>query len=1683
MNDRDRQELMDELLAHHYGCANDPERIETLLAGDAEVRALRAEVLETAGLVESAARETGSRLDFADLARAHEERERGGNGRRWVAAAAAILVLIAAVPLARWGLARHDRRQAEARELLIALAGPAETSHPDLARFRVETFGVNGLPRETRVRWEAVDVFGRIVSEGSRSSDGACDLDLVENAERVAFLRVSAEDPETGATESAQISVGRRAGSPLVQLTLSKPVYRPGETMRVRGVILDRIALTETEGSLHLRVADARGQAVSDLGLLASSQGVVAGEWAIPAQQAGGDYRVELLSADGSLVVEHLDFRVMTYSPPRIDKDIDLDRESYARGEVGHATVELERIASASSALPMNVEAQVVLDGEIVWSEPRQVRERTKERFEFRIPETVKEGRGRFTVIVRDGTLVETGVETFFVPGEELRVTFFPEGGEFIAGRENRVYVQVRDVFDRPASARGRVLDDRGRETARFETEHQGRGRVSFFPEEGVRYSLRLDGETAAHDLPLPESQGVVLHATRDSTPAGEPVLLDLDVEEEGPWVVTLACRGEIVAQDLVSGRGRHALSLAAAPGIAGVLRATVYDRAMTPVAERLVHRASARRISVEVEPEKAGLAPGETQTLRFVARDETGAPVVAVLGVGVADAAARAYDGEARIGLADRQWLFADVEDLEDVEEFLVDDPNAARNIDLLLGTEGWRRLAWVDPAAFQTAEGDRAKRELARLGTVVPPRLGEGDSSGLPRVRRAETAERAAFRAARPLGLLLLTLGGGAAVFFALRRRAERAARPATRRALGYATMAALLAIWPLSLLVDLAAPRPEGIAPSFEASRLVASLDARVTTTTMDTGLSDLTVLYGYEVFTRGVTRDRWNVVYPPAGAVPMDAMIIDQLGAPIQLGRIAEARAGLELKLLEKNVDLFEVERVFRLRQMVDAKNERAFVGLVLPNVDDVAFPGGFAPGGGGGPGPGGATGWLGHRKGISAEQAAGLVLARVYAYRRLPGADAATRADFADCLYWNPLLKTDENGVAEASFQVSDRVTQWEVFCDAHGGGRIGQAEATFATRLPLAIDVRLPDHALEGDRFDLPMRLEVAPEVRGTARVRIEAAKGLELLTPAEIEVPLEGHDAVVLASLRVTAGADEVAFAIEAETEGWKDRVAHAMPVGGRGFPRRLDHSGALEKSDRFSIGYPNEVLEGSASSTLRFFPDAPSLLEEGLSGMLQEPGGCFEQTSSRNYPNALVLSYLRTVEATDHALETKARGLLERGYGKLVAYECSDRGYEWWGANPAHESLSAYGLLEFDDMKSVFPVDETMIARTRDWLLARRDGKGGFTINGKALDQFGRAPAEVTRAYCLYALAATGTPEKEIAKELDALRDAELGEDGGDGYRIALAALALQAAGRTEEAGRARARLVALQAEDGSLDGAATITMSGERDRKVEATSFAALAWLAGGENRTESERAIRFLVGQRRGPGTFGATQATVMALKALTTHAAANRAPRGSGVITVRVNGVAVAELPYGPETKGAIELADFHRFLVPGPNDVEIESTGGEVFPWTFDLDYRSEQPGDDPDCALSLDARFRRTELRRGDLATIDVTVENLEEEGRPMAIARIGLPGGVSLVPTVMDALVAERAVDFWEMHGSELVLYWRDLEPREVVKVAIEVEAAIPGVSRGLASRAHLYYTPDSTVYLQPLEVTISE
>lgn len=229
-----------------------------------------------------------------------------------------------------------------------------------------------------------------------------------------------------------------------------------------------------------------------------------------------------------------------------------------------------------------------------------------------------------------------------------------------------------------------------------------------------------------------------------------------------------------------------------------------------------------------------------------------------------------------------------------------------------------------------------------------------------------------------------------------------------------------------------------------------------------------------------------------------------------------------------------------------------------------------------------------------------------------------------------------------------------------------------------------------------------------------------------------------------------------------------------------------------------------------------------------------------------------------------------------LKLGYDKLIGFETSQKGYEWFGTAPGHEALTSYGLKQFQEMSQVVTfVDTSIISRNSEWLLNRRknDGSGKFNLNDKALDTFGRASQDITDAYILWVLTSMkGYDEAKLKNEFKNLETIAL--NSFDPYILGLASGAFFNIGKKDLALKYAQRLVAMQNKtSGAVEGAkSSITSSQGQNLLVETTSLAMMDWIDidAAVFAPQIELAMKFLLSSMKNGGSYGSTQATILSL---------------------------------------------------------------------------------------------------------------------------------------------------------------------------------------------------------------------
>ncbi|XAM01447.1 MG2 domain-containing protein [Phycisphaeraceae bacterium D3-23] len=1416
----------------------------------------------------------------------------------------------------------------------------------------------------------------------------------------------------------------------LTHLSTDKPIYRAGETVYVRGVVLnafDHSPLPEDENNQAnpmVEIKDPKGAVVAS-GQSRMQDSTIGFSWEVPEGQPGGEYTIKVTYPWSGHAPTERTFDIRAYRPPRIKTQIEFLRDGYGPGDTVVATLEAER---AEGGVPegATVTAIARVDGVEVARVPVTMSNAGNAEARFELPAEIERGEGSLAFVIEDGGVVETASKTIPILLQTVDLQFYPEGGDLVAGVENRVYFEARTPVGKPADLRGvltkRVIleadgDAHGWEVIRevsFETTHEGRGSFRFTPEIGEQYAVLINEPSSisqVFDLPGSIDAGLTFGFERsvfdfDDAIAFMPATHGLQTEVdngESAIRLVLSQREQELAAFIVSplildrtevtflpesqAKGDDDFLVITFPDTAtGILTVTAYDAEGSPLAERLIYRAPRDRVNIEIVPNSAQYTPSGEVQLTIRTTDADGNPIPAMAGVTVTDDSTLEMieTREQRPTLPAMVLLEQEVRELMDAAVYLdPDNADAAQQLDLLLGTQGWRRFALVDVAEFLREHGDTGRRALAI---------------------RAET-RREQLRAARNE---VRRRGGGPVDEEALERFAD-----AIEEADG--------AVDDAAPLLDNAVPLPMAAnAPGADPAAQAGPAEG---------------------------ADDDANQGPPPPPPVNAD-----------------------------------------EVREALEAQDD---AGDALFAEEDLA-------------------------QGARARQPMPqMIFVREYAHDQPAGKPFGERSDFTETVYWSAATKTGDDGLATITFDLSDSVTSFRVSADAfNASGALGANSELIESVRPFYVEPKLPLELTAGDTVLLPIAM-----VNNTDR-----DLPVELLVSRLGQAGTLNLDPILLGAdqrerslyeLAIGETYGDLAFNIEARAGGMFDENRRRLRVVPRGFPVDSGSGGMLqpdgEAGDRVVV--PDTVVPGSLHASVTVYPTPLANLTEALEALIRDPYGCFEQTSSSTFPLVMAQQYFLSHQGVDPALVAAAQEKLDAGYQRLIGFETEQNGYEWFGSTPPHEALTAYGLLEFVEMSKVMDVDQDMIDRTQEWLLGRCGNDGSFELDEKALDSFGRAPQDTTDAYIVWALLEAGMRPARIEASIE--RVLTLAQEGEDAYIIALAANIAQIAAQhyvgdamlssdTDTIQKLEAiaeyhRDVATQLmtklstkldNAGYVDGAVTsITRSGGNALKIEATSLAILAWLKDDNFAGEVEKSILWLT-ERCKAGAFGSTQSTVLALKAIVAYDAARAVPKAPGELTLVVDGEVVGEpLAFDEETKGALRLPDIAALLTPGEHTVAVQMSGGSKMPYSIAIEFFAETPASSDECALRIETRLNAEQeeqgvgvVGEGEATEVVATITNTTAEGLPTPLAIVGIPGGLEPRYVQLKELVEQGTIASFEVIGRDVVLYWREMQPEQVVEVSISCIAAVPGTYTGPASRAYLYYTNEHKQWADGLTVQIT-
>jgi len=1414
-------------------------------------------------------------------------------------------------------------------------------------------------------------------------------------------------------------------------------MYEPGDDIWVSAYVRDGISLKASKNSdiVHFELINPKGTVEKKISVIAKN-GKAAGDFSLDKEALGGLYKIRAYtnwmknesSAGGEENVFEKEIQVQDVVLPALKMKLDFERKAFGAGDGVIAKLELNTNENKPLA-DHKIKFIASLNGSKLIDKGDVTDENGIQYIKFQLPAELKSNDGLLNIMIDYNGSTESISRSIPIVLNKIKLTLFPEGGDMIQGLDNTVAFNALNEFGKPADIEGVVLTEKGSRVVTFSSYHQGMGAFKINPQPNEKYHVKITKpEGIKETFLLPESLERGYNMSVDNSKEGE-VSVNINSTEKEALAVVAQVRGKVYYSTLIDAKpGTTKFVFPTSDFPTGVAQITLFDSEGIARAEHLAFVNKSRQLNISVETEKEKYLPREKVKMTLNVKDERGMPIPANLSMAVVNDQFLSFADDKSGNILSQLLLQQDVTGKIEEPAFYFNskEAKADKALDYLLMTSGWRRFSWEKVMEEELPQIMYPAQKAIVSGYIYDAYTGKAIEDVTIKTNNGKEYKAEADGK------------------FSLRYLDLSSPQNLNCLAKGYYAQTQTVYDYNQNMVFYLYKEMPQQI--GWRHSKAGAG---RAAVHPNDIPAS--------------MAREEMAMEMAPQ---------LDAVMSQNNLKKMAKGPGNDKQKFNEqekaepKKAEGKEIaKKEEQLKDRDDAKvavagkiEDRRFRNLA----DDESNLG-------------------------SGEQLPQNVYYRArqfYAPKYNKEENVENRTDFRNTIYWNPNVEVGYSGKKTIEFYASDDITSFRTTVEGIGNnGLVGRTEKNFFSQLPFAMTTKIPVEVATEDYVSIPLTLKNNTDGPLGGLITITAPDGLkEIAKLNPVQTIMPGAAKTIYLDYKVLDKIGYGEFTIGFKACGLGDAFTQKIKIAPKGFPVQTSFAGQeTEKEYEFEI---KKLVNGSLKASFSAYPNVVSDLMKGVEGILQEPYGCFEQTSCTAYPNAMVLDYMKNTDSKDNKTLARATDLLDRGYKRLTTFETKEKGYEWFGANPAHEGLTAYGIMEFMDMKKAGQnIDQAMLDRTAKWLLSKKDGNGGFKREQHAYHDFGRISEEILNGYIVYALAEAGYTD--IEKEFNTSFKKAM--ETKDPYLLAMMANAAYSMKIKAKGDEALAALINKQAKDGSFTGSShSITYSQGNSLTIETTALSIMAMLkAPAKAASALNNSIQYLTSTRSGSGVFSSTQGTILALKALTEFAKYSKKTTEDGTIVIYIDNKKVAEQTYKAGDKGAITMDGLEKFVNgEGKHTMKVKYLGVKTpLPYSVAINWNTSLPNSDAECTIDLKTKLASNTANVGETVRLTTTITNKKDHDVPSTMAIIGIPAGFTAQPWQLKEFQEKHVFDYYEIKGNNIAVYYRGMGPKAVKEIHLDLKAEMPGQYDAPASSAYLYYTNEFKTWSATDKVTIKK
>jgi hypothetical protein len=279
-----------------------------------------------------------------------------------------------------------------------------------------------------------------------------------------------------------------------------------------------------------------------------------------------------------------------------------------------------------------------------------------------------------------------------------VKMQFFPEGGDLIAGTKNRVAFKAVAPNGLPAALTGTITDNTGKAIANFNTEHDGMGMLEIEPEPGKTYTAQVTTAAKNFTVPLPvtKEEGIGLRVENSNSNRLFVLLSRAEKNKEKYSqlrIVAQMYQQIVFSANLNTDEGQMAAPIPKKNLPPGIMQITVFDAQNNPLAERLAFIENYNLVTPVISTDTVNIKSKGKNQISFSLNAVTAPALSCLVSSETADAAPGVENN-----IASAFLLTTDIKgSIHNAGYYFKNkEVSTLHHLDLLLMTQGWRRFEW---------------------------------------------------------------------------------------------------------------------------------------------------------------------------------------------------------------------------------------------------------------------------------------------------------------------------------------------------------------------------------------------------------------------------------------------------------------------------------------------------------------------------------------------------------------------------------------------------------------------------------------------------------------------------------------------------------------------------------------------------------------------------------------------------------------------------------------------------------------------------------------------------------------------------------------------------------------------------------------------------------------------------